>query len=317
MCFELKALASVTETSVVEGHTYSLSEMNPFTGEFSGVDEQITDLLSELQSEVSSEANHKSSGDDELSETADSETQVATHSSKLEASGSTSRVPDGEVAELPVDFCASPAQLVSADVRRGLTTKERAKVRVWESEDLASDTRRVLPDIPGGHRMCGTYGHDDTRSHARVKTWHRAKQQGANEQGRRLGKQVWMIMEGKSRPLDVEVEEEGEEIAERWCKMNGMNDCDIRLMAEGRIIGWNQLVDLGDGAMVTFGEEWGRRARRTLRSQTRDRRREVVRRKNNLRSWTQRNLWKTTVRLWAMGTSTGRQKWPRKKLRQC
>ena len=29
-----------------------------------------------------------------------------------------------------------------------------------------------------------------------------------------------------------------------------MSDCHIRLMAEGRIIGWNLLVDLGDGSMV-------------------------------------------------------------------
>ena len=63
-------------------------------------------------------------------------------------------------------------------------------------------------------------------------------------------KQVWMMMDGRSRPLDVGPEEDGKEVAERWHKMNGMGDCDIRLMAEGRIIGWNQLVDLGDGSMV-------------------------------------------------------------------
>ena len=200
--------------------TYSLSEMNPFTGEFSGVSEQVTDLLNELQSEVLSEVNHESYGDDELSVTGDCETQVATHSSKLEAFVSTSRVPDGEVAELPVDFCASPAQRLSADVGCELTTKERVKVRAWESEYLAGDPRRVPQDIPGGHCIFGTYGHDDTRSHARVETWYRAEQQGANEQGRsKSGKHVWMMMEGRSRPLDAGVEEEGEEIAERWCKI--------------------------------------------------------------------------------------------------
>ena len=52
--------------------------------------ESITDLITDnkLQSEASSEANHKSYRDDELMkagvENVDRETQVATHSSKLE-----------------------------------------------------------------------------------------------------------------------------------------------------------------------------------------------------------------------------------------
>ena len=140
-----------------------------------------------------------------------------------------------------------------------LTSKDRAEVRVWESENLACDTHHVSQDIPVEHCSCGTYGHDDTRSHARVGTWHREEQQEANEQGRgRLMKLVWTMMDGRSSPLDVGPEEEGEKIAERWYKMNVTNDWDIRLMAEGRIIGWNQLVDLEDGSMVqVLGNIWG------------------------------------------------------------
>ena len=41
------------------------------------------------------------------------------------------------------------------------------------------------------------------------------------------GRDRWMLDRRK----------EGEKIAERWYKMNGMSDCDIRLMAEGRISG--------------------------------------------------------------------------------
>ena len=63
-------------------------------------------------------------------------------------------------------------------------------------------------------------------------------------------KQVWMMMDGKSRPLDVEPEEDGKEVAERWRKMTGMGDCDIRLMAEGRNISWDKLVDLENGSVI-------------------------------------------------------------------
>ena len=136
-------------------------------------------------------------------------------------------------------FCAVSAQRLSMGVSSRLTSKDRAEVRVWESEDLACDTHNVSQDIPGGRCSCGTYGHDDTGSHARVGTWHMRKQQEANEQGGR-----------RSRPLDVGPEEDGKEVAEMWHKMNGMGDCDIRMVAEGRIIGWSQLVDLGDGSMV-------------------------------------------------------------------
>ena len=67
-----------------------------------------------------------------------------------------------------------------------------------------------------------------------------AKQQGANEQEGGLMKQVGMIMDGRSRLLEVGPEEDGKEVAERWRRMTGMGDCDIRLMAEGKIVGWDQ-----------------------------------------------------------------------------
>ena len=82
----------------------------------------ITDLINRLQSEASSEASHKSHCDDELSEAnekkVDLETQVATHSSKLEAAVSKSSVLYGEVAELQADLGALSALQPKMDAMR-------------------------------------------------------------------------------------------------------------------------------------------------------------------------------------------------------
>ena len=67
--------------------------------------------MNKLLSEAPSETNHVLNRDDELADAtdqkADLENLVATDSSKLETAASTSRVSDGEVAELHVDICVS------------------------------------------------------------------------------------------------------------------------------------------------------------------------------------------------------------------
>merc|ERR1712136_478448 len=81
---------------------------------FAKVKELITDLITRLQAESSAETGHKSYCDEEMAKSsekrADLETQVATHSSKLEAAVSKSSVLDGEVAELQADLGALSAQ---------------------------------------------------------------------------------------------------------------------------------------------------------------------------------------------------------------
>ena len=64
-----------------------------------------------------------------------------------------------------------------------------------------------------------------------------------------------MVMEGKSKPYEVRSEERVEEIAARWREENGMKDDDLRLMAEGRMVSWEQLADLEDGATVQVLDE--------------------------------------------------------------
>ena len=63
-------------------------------------------------------------------------------------------------------------------------------------------------------------------------------------------KQVWMMFDGKSRQWDIGVEERGRELKERWEKENGMAVGEVRLMAEGRMIGWDDLANLADGTNV-------------------------------------------------------------------
>ena len=88
---------------------------------FAKVNELTTDLSNRLQLEASSQASHKSYCDDELAKAnekrADLETQVTTHSSKLEAAVSQSSALDGEVSrdhgcvEVAVKLCCTFAEI--------------------------------------------------------------------------------------------------------------------------------------------------------------------------------------------------------------
>ena len=68
-------------------------------------------------------------------------------------------------------------------------------------------------------------------------------------------KQVRMKFDGKSRPWDIGVEERGRELRERWVKENGMAAEEVRLMVEGRMVGWDDLANLaGWDYCAGFGE---------------------------------------------------------------
>ena len=61
---------------------------------------------------------------------------------------------------------------------------------------------------------------------------------------------VGSMFDGKSRPWDIGVDEQGRELKERWEKENGMAAGEVRLMAEGRMIGWDDLANSADGTIV-------------------------------------------------------------------
>ena len=63
-----------------------------------------------------------------------------------------------------------------------------------------------------------------------------------------------MMFDGKSRPWDIGVEERGRELKERWKKENAMAVGEVRLMAEGRMIGWDDLANLRMGLLCRFGK---------------------------------------------------------------
>ena len=137
------------------------------------------------------------------------------------------------------------------------------RLRVWEGEMCARKFSRetqnvfvnkpscVQQGIPGCASLIREAVLEVTRGHSRTHEIRRAMQREENRRNNRCGsKQVWMKFDGKSRPWDIGVDERGRELRERWEKENGMAPGEVRLMAEGRMVDWEDLVNLADGAMV-------------------------------------------------------------------
>ena len=109
----------------------------------------------------------------------------------------------------------------------------------------------VEQSVPGCASLVQEPVQEDSRGHARTHEIRRAEQLEENRRNNGCGsKQVWMMFDGKSRPWDVEVEERGRELKERRRKENGMAVGEVRLMVEGRMVGWGDLANLADGTVV-------------------------------------------------------------------
>ena len=93
-------------------------------------------------------------------------------------------------------------------------------MRVWRGEESSGDTHHNFQDIPGerctavrfehsaSSRTSGDHEQDYLRNHTRIEAQHRATQQEASRQGRRLlEKQIWMVMEARSKPWDIKKRE--------------------------------------------------------------------------------------------------------------
>ena len=63
-------------------------------------------------------------------------------------------------------------------------------------------------------------------------------------------KQIWTVLDGRSKPWDIGELEGGDELKERWGRDNGMAAGEVRLMAEWKLVGWNELAELEDGTTV-------------------------------------------------------------------
>ena len=119
----------------------------------------------------------------------------------------------------------------------------------WEiCSVLVSEPLCVEQSIPGCASLILEAVQEDSRGHAHTHEIRRAMQLEEDRRNNGCGiKQVWMMFDGKSRPLDIGVDEQGRELTERWEKENGMAVGEVRLMAEGRMIGWDDLENSASG----------------------------------------------------------------------
>ena len=199
------------EINNVEEYTHSLSVLTHFTGVCSGLDERIVESSVEQRPEnvlkVSGEESTsrklcvrmavnefheqpqnplKLSNAVVVGEFGDKLLEQLRASHEAPCVAGTSVTSAGEFIVENESLEQLLMELQSENVSSRLASQDRAEVRVWESEKCVCGTHQVSQDTPGRH--------GDTESHARVATWHMTKQQRAHEQ-------VWMMMDGKSRPL--------------------------------------------------------------------------------------------------------------------
>ena len=159
------------------------------------------------------------------------------------------------------------------------------RMRVWEGERCARrfsrETQSVFVNKPScveqGILFCASLILEPvlevTRGHSRTHEIRRAMQREENRRNNGCGsKQVWMKFDGKTRPWDIGVEERGRELRERWEKENGMAAGEVRLTAEGRMVEWEDVVNLADGAMVqVLGNMRGRMRKKSKKNRRRTR----------------------------------------------
>ena len=106
---------------------------------------------------------------------------------------------------------------------------------------------------------------DETKCFKQVRAWdgvHMCQSSQERPGGQHRGpghaskawKQVWMQFEGKSRPWDIQCGESGDEMGKRWREMNGMGELGMHMVSGGRVMSWNDIKNLEDGAIVQVME---------------------------------------------------------------
>ena len=122
----------------------------------------------------------------------------------------------------------------------GMETK-RFKVRGWGKVHRVSSVQ----ENPGTRFDDRD---DDMRQTDRegfvLKDWRHTREEA------REGRQIWMQFEGRTKPWDVLYSESGNEMERRWREKNGMEGVGMHMVSEGRLVDWNGIKDLADGATV-------------------------------------------------------------------
>ena len=117
------------------------------------------------------------------------------------------------------------------------------KVRAWGGVHMS----QYGQENPGAH--CGDKDSDIEQiddEECDVKDWrHTEKQCQAKRRN-----QVWMQFEGRTKPWDVRWDEGGDEMERRWRDKNRMEGVEMHMVSGGRVVDWNGIKDLANGAMV-------------------------------------------------------------------
>ena len=130
------------------------------------------------------------------------------------------------------------------------------RMRVWEGEKCVKRFSRETCSVPASEPLCveqSILGCLSLIPEPVARTHEARRAMQLEEERRNNGcgtKQVWMMFDGKSRPWNIKVGERGRELKERWEKENGMAVGEVRLMAGGRMLGWDGLANLADGTIV-------------------------------------------------------------------
>ena len=66
---------------------------------------------------------------------------------------------------------------------------------------------------------------------------------------------MWMQFEGRTKPWDVLWDEGGDEMERRWRDKNRLEGVDMHMVSGGRVVDWNGIKDLANGAMVQVEKE--------------------------------------------------------------
>ena len=130
---------------------------------------------------------------------------------------------DGRVAQCEVgERVVGEGQGVSRQFE-GVTRR-----RVWEDEKWIEEVSRETHDVSVSRCLCEERGaprgalsiqepvQEDIRSRVRARELKHVMQREDNGRSNGdWGKQVWMVLDGRSRPWDIWAEEQGEELRER------------------------------------------------------------------------------------------------------
>ena len=167
---------------------------------------------------------------------------------------------------------------------------------------------------PGCTSLIQEPDQEDTRRYVCGRAQKQAMQR--EEIGRNRSGWCW---KGDQNPWDIRAAEEGNDVKYRWSRENGMAVEGVRLMAEGNMVGWNELAELDDATMQVLGNMWRKGEEKWKKGRRRNRGsrindwgvlswaqevplvrwvEEAARQRSSSRPWIKKSCWNSTQRTW-------------------